>query len=159
MFVVSGSEPAGMLTRGMLWSGLLRKAEDPVPFVPAITACRILMRSRRVLVREIRLRGDLVRERVTFAPPRAVSFKRLSGPVLGRITNRIETDAEQGLRLAFSFYLFLPGAPSGGPLERETARRMSSSYLSAIRTTLAATRRRYGRVCQLHCNKDDVWRF
>ncbi len=146
MFTVSGREPSRDLTHDQLWLGLLSKAEDPVPFVRAITRCRVTDRGADWLVREILLRGDRVVERVTFHPRESeVRFERLSGPVLGTITNRVEGDDGGGLALRFTFALEVTGIPPGSREESEYAERMRDSYLDAIRTTIDRTRVRFGR--------------
>lgn len=141
MFTVTGARPAGNLTRDRLWDGLLRKAEAPMPFVPAISACTVLERDADGLVREVVLRGDVVRERVTFEPRERVTFERLDGPAWGRIENRIEPCPDGGLQLRFTFELSVDGLPAGSPEEDAYARRMAASYLAAVDATLAETRR------------------
>ena len=79
MFTVTGIENATGLQLSQLWPALLRKAEEPMPFVPAISRCRVIERGEGYLVREIVLRGETVRERVTFEPTRRVHFERTSG--------------------------------------------------------------------------------
>lgn len=141
MFLVTGSHDAPGLDREQLWAGLVRKAEDPVPFVPAITRCRVLSRTEDGLVREILLRGARVRERVTFFPRDAVRFDRLSGPVLGTIWNRIEVAEDGACSLRFTFELDALWLSAGSAEERAYAAMMSASYLRAIETTIAETRR------------------
>ncbi len=55
------------------------KAENPLPFVPAITACTVTDRFDGGLVREIVLGGETVREVVTLYPQRRVHFVRTHG--------------------------------------------------------------------------------
>ncbi len=138
MFEVARTEPVRSLTREELWEGLVRKAEFPQPFVPAITACRILRRRASGFDREVVLRGDVVRERVTFEPGVAVRFVRLSGPALGTIENRI-VEASDRLGLRFTFRLEVDGLVPGGAEERAFAEHMRDSYLAAVRTTIRAT--------------------
>ena len=33
------------LTRSLVWRGLMMKAENPLPFVPVITSCKVVERS------------------------------------------------------------------------------------------------------------------
>ncbi len=142
MFTVTGRARSRDLTRAELWDGLVRKAEDPIPFVRAITACRVLDRGDGWLEREIVLRGDVVRERVTFASSRdLVRFERLSGPVAGTIENRIEEDGDGRLALRFTFRLEVDGLAAGSRDEAAYAARMKGSYLAAIRSTIARVRR------------------
>lgn len=140
MFEVTGVEDASGLSLAELWPALLLKAQEPMPFVPAISACHVVERGADWLVRDIVLRGEPVRERVTFEPRRLVHFERVSGSAMGTIDNEIEGDDEHGLRLRFTFRLAVAGLPHGSAEEREFAELMGSSYLAAIRTTLRRAR-------------------
>lgn len=140
MFVVTGCETSSDLTREQLWQGLIRKAEDPVPFVRAITDCRVVERGHDWLVREIVLRGERVRELVTFEAQNVVRFVRLSGRVAGTIENRIEAATDGALALRFSFLLEAADIAAGSLEEREYASTMRESYLAAIHSTLERTR-------------------
>lgn len=101
------------LTRSDVWQGLVMKADNALPFVPAMTHCKVLNREgENVFVREIEFRGERCRERVTLTPQQHVRFERLDGSVLGTILNEIEDDAE-GLGLRFSFGLKLAGEADG----------------------------------------------
>jgi ribosome-associated toxin RatA of RatAB toxin-antitoxin module len=48
-----------------LWNLLLDRLKDPQRFIPGVTETRIIEKKDNVTVRELRLHGDLVRERVT----------------------------------------------------------------------------------------------
>jgi len=140
MFTVTGIEDANGLQLDQLWPALLRKAEEPMPFVPAISDCRVVARGAGWLVRDIVLRGEPVRERVTFEPTRRVHFERMSGAARGTIDNEIEGDDERGLRLRFTFHLAVAGLRHGSDEERAFAAAMGDSYLAAIRATLERAR-------------------
>ena len=126
------------LSRQMVWDGLVRKAENAVPFVDAITTCDVLERDAEGFTREIVLNGETMREHITFVPQERVIFDRLPGAsAMGRIVNQIEEGAE-GLVLRFIFDLDLVGA---GPKEEAVfARSMEQSYLAAVSTTLERIR-------------------
>jgi hypothetical protein len=81
------------LTVADLWAGLERKAENPVGYVPAITACTVLERTDTGFVREIVVQ-DVVRqrERVTFQHMKRVVFDQLTDPDLATIVNEITED-------------------------------------------------------------------
>ncbi|HWV55709.1 AtaL-like protein, partial [Pseudorhodoplanes sp.] len=130
-----------VLTRSDVWKGLVMKADNALPFVPAMTHCKVLNReSDRVFVREIEFRGERCRERITLTPERQVEFVRLDGSVLGTILNLIEED-ESGLGLRFSFKLKLAGVPDGSPEEVEYGKVVEKDYLKAVDATLAAIRK------------------
>lgn len=130
------------LSRAQLWESLVLKAEDPVPFVPAIRSCQVLERTNDGLVREIEARGDRIRERITFVPKERVRFVRLSGRALGAIENIIETGPGGALALRFTFALEVEGMPHGSPEEKAYGAAMEESYLAAVEATLRAARRR-----------------
>lgn len=133
--------PAGSdvkLDREAVWGGLVRKAENAVPFVEAITQCTILERDETGFVREIVILGEVMREHITFRPMEDVTFERLPGASsMGTIVNRIEEDVT-GLSLRFTFDLELVGADA----EAEKAFRegMEKSYLAAVESTLSRIR-------------------
>jgi Domain of unknown function (DUF1857) len=128
------------LTRDLVWRGLMMKAENPLPFVPVITACRIVERQgENRFIREIVDKGDTITEVVTFHPQRIVKFERTSGRVLGTILNEIvEEDGE--LALKFTFTLAVEGIPPGSAAERDFASQMEEGYLMAVAATLNAMR-------------------
>jgi Domain of unknown function (DUF1857) len=146
MFTVTGCQSSPNLTCDQLWQGLVRKAEDPMPFVRAITACRVVDRGPDWFVREIELRGETVRELVTFEKPTVVRFVRLSGRVAGTIENRIVRARDGGLELRFTFHLEPRDLEAGSIAEREFASMMRESYLAAINSTLERTRALFQKV-------------
>lgn len=129
------------LTPSLVWRGLLMKAENPLPFVPVISSCRIVERNKDGLVRQIVDRGDLITERVTFYPERMVKFERVSGRILGTILNEIVEDEEGDLALRFTFTLSVDGAADGSAEETQVAADLEHGYLMAVATTLKAVRK------------------
>ena len=104
-----------------IWRGLVMKAEDPVAFVKPITACRILERTEKGLLREIVHRGETMRERVTYDSGRSMTFVRETGTERGTITNQILDDPTDGLVLRFAFKLEVEGIKPGSREEKEFA--------------------------------------
>ena len=147
MIEVSKSSPVNQpgkpaLTRAKVWKGLTMKANNALPFVPAITQCKVIeRRSELQFVREISLRGEIMQELVTLEPESRVTFERLTGSVLGTILNEIEEKQPNELALRFSYSLTLAGVAAGSEEEREYARTMESDYLTAVDATLEAMRR------------------
>ena len=141
---VNGDANEPPLTRGLVWRGLVMKAENPMPFVPVITSCRIVERHKNGLLREIIDRGDPITERVTFHPERMVEFERLSGHVLGTILNEIVDDDDGELALRFTFTLAVAGIAPGSAAERAFAGEMEHGYLMAVAATLTAMRKLVG---------------
>ena len=129
------------LDRGLVWRGLVMKAENPLPFVPVISSCKVIERRADGLVREIVDKGDTIREVVTFNPERLVKFERTSGRVLGTILNEIIEDADGDLALKFTFTLTIENVAPGSAEESEFAAQMEDGYLMAVRATLKAMRK------------------
>ncbi|QQZ14617.1 MULTISPECIES: SRPBCC family protein [Rhodococcus] len=134
------------ITVDELWDGLVMKAENPLPFVPAITACTVTDRFDGGLVREIVLGGETVREVVTLYPQRRVHFVRTHGSAKGTIDNEIEFAEDGNLQLTFTFRIMLDGVESGSAAETEFAERMEADYLAAVATTLDAVRSRSAQI-------------
>ncbi len=138
---VNPAEEAVRLTRDDVWRGLVLKAENALPFVPAMTVCEVKDRGDTWLLREIEFRGQRFGERITFDPQQSVRFDRTFGPVLGSIRNEILQDDTGELLLRFSFDLELDGVEAGSSAEQEYEATMKLDYLKAAGATLAATRR------------------
>lgn len=129
------------LTRADVWQGLVMKANNALPFVPAMTYCEVTERlDDNTIIREIEFRGERCHERVTLTPQSNVRFDRLDGSVLGVINNDIEED-DDGLGLRFSFSLSLAGEEDGSPAEVEYGAVVEKDYLKAVDATLAAIRK------------------
>jgi len=129
------------LTRDLVWRGLTMKAENPLPFVPVITACRIVERQGgNRFIREIVDKGDTITEVVTLHPQRMVKFERTSGRVLGTILNEIIENDAGDLELKFTFNLAVESVAADSAEEREFAGQMEQGYLMAVAATLKAMR-------------------
>jgi Domain of unknown function (DUF1857) len=146
MIYVSHQRPANApgeprLDRAAVWTGLVLKANNALPFVPSMTFCEVVERyGDNVFDRDIDFRGQRFTERVTLEAPHRVVFTRIAGPVLGTIANEIE-GPDDDLRLRFSFALVVFGVEGGSPGEREYADSMTGDYLKAVEATLNAMRR------------------
>ena len=129
------------LTPANVWDGLVLKANNALPFVPAMTYCEVTHRhSDTVFDRDIDFRGQRFTERITLEPPYRVTFTRIAGPVLGTIANEIET-VDDDLTLRFSFALVIHGVAGGSAEEQAYADSMTGDYLQAVAATLNAMRR------------------
>lgn len=136
---VNTEEPA--LTRGQIWQGLLLKAENPVPFLDAMSACEVIERGDNWLLRDFTLRGEDMQERVTFEPQERVTFERTRSSAMGTILNEIVPLDDGSMGLRFTFTLDVDGLADGSPEETEYAERMSQSYFQGVGSTLAEIRR------------------
>lgn len=129
------------LNRAQIWQGLLLKAENPVPFLDAMSACTVIERGENWLLRDFTLRGEDMQERVTFEPQERVTFVRTKSSAMGTILNEIVEldDGEMGLR--FTFTLTVESLADSSDAESEFADRMSKSYFQGVGSTLAEIRR------------------
>ena len=117
------------------------KANNALPFVPAMTYCEVTQRhSDTVFDRDIDFRGQRFTERITLEAPHRVTFTRIAGPVLGTIANEV-IDGQDGLALRFSFALVVLGVAGGSAEEQAYADSMTGDYLKAVAATLNAMRR------------------
>jgi len=136
---VNTEEPA--LNRSQIWQGLLLKAENPVPFLDAMTACTVIDRGDNWLLRDFTLRGEDMQERVTFEPEERVTFERTRSSAMGTILNEIVTQDDGSMGLRFTFTLDVDGLADDSKEETEFAERMSQSYFQGVGSTLAEIRR------------------
>lgn len=140
--VNSNLEPGDpVLSAPDIWRGLVMKAENPVPFVRPITACKILERTANGLVREIVHNGETMRERITYDAGRSVTFVRETGTERGTIVNEIVDDPTDGLLLRFAFKLEVEGMKPGSPEETAFAETMESNYVPAVQATIRQIRK------------------
>ena len=124
-----------------VWAGLVMKAENAVPFVPAMQSCVVIERYRDGLLREVVNRGHTFRERITFTPPVEVYFERVDTPDnAGWITN-VVSESDNGLILSFTFAVRFPGVVPDSEDERKHGIAMQGSYGQAVQTTLDTVRR------------------
>jgi hypothetical protein len=129
------------LTAANVWDGLVLKANNALPFVPAMTYCEVTRRhSDTVFDRDIDFRGQRFTERITLEAPHRVTFTRIAGPVLGTIANEIQS-TDDDLALRFSFALVVMGVAGGSAEEQAYADSMTGDYLKAVAATLNAMRR------------------
>ncbi|QEI06331.1 DUF1857 family protein [Pigmentiphaga aceris] len=138
--------PAGEtpLTRAQAWQGLVLKARDARLFLPPglCTHCEVVEESATHIVREATIAGDALREIISFAPERKVTFFQVSGPREGAIINELFEDETGALQLRFYCYLGLRGKAPNGPEEQAEQAWMDSDkgYRSALLATLKRTR-------------------
>jgi hypothetical protein len=133
--------PAGafpVLNRQQVWRGLVMKAENAVPFVPGMEACVVVARHDKGLLRDVTIRGESLREKISFTPEVQVLFERIDSPG-GWITNVI-SDSDQGLLLTFTFAVRFPGLQEGSPEEHAKGEEMKGSYVAAVAATLDRVR-------------------
>jgi Domain of unknown function (DUF1857) len=129
------------LTTADVWDGLVMKANNALPFVPAMTSCKVTARhGENVFDRDIDFRGQRMTERITLEQPHRVVFTRIAGPVLGTIANEVEQEDGQ-LFLRFSFALVVTGVEGGSAEEKQYAEGMTGDYLKAVAATLTAMRK------------------
>jgi hypothetical protein len=147
MFTITESIPVNVpgepvLDRANVWDGLVAKSRDAVPYVDAMTYCKVVDEiSPTVFDRDIEFHGEYMKERITLEPQECVTFERLSGSVLGTIWNTVEENAAGELFLRFTFSLSVSGIAAGSREEQAYAQTMKAGYMRAVATTLATIRR------------------
>ncbi|MDH6123558.1 AtaL-like protein [Kitasatospora sp. GP82] len=108
--VNSGSaQDAARITAFQLWEQLLRKAENPVPYVPAITECTVLERFPGGFNREIIRDGKWVFQRVEIDPGKSIVYHQPGDLEVESIVNQVGRDDHGGPTLTISVNL----APEG----------------------------------------------
>jgi hypothetical protein len=145
MYTITRSFPVNepgqvRLTRPEVWRGLEQKAREATRFVRRMQSCVVIEESGNQLVRDIVIRDEPHRERVTFVPEEIVRFERIGGNTTGSITNEIHEDADGSLRLQFSFSLERDDLPAGSEEEQAYFKKVESEYADAVRTTLETIR-------------------
>jgi hypothetical protein len=122
------------LTRERVWDGLVMKAENALPFVPAMQECTILERFDGGLVRRVRVNDETWIELVTFTPQIQVMFERTNatGTRAGWIAN-ILSESDDGLWLTFVLNVVVPDVIYSGAA-------MKAQYIGAIAATLKKMR-------------------
>ena len=91
---VNDDPDAVQLNRHEVWLGLVMKAGNALPFVPQMDKCDVVERGENWIIRDIRVFGQDLRERVTLEPERLVTFERIEGAVPGRIGQVAELQGE-----------------------------------------------------------------
>jgi len=128
-----GTPEDEVLTREMIWPSLISKATHAVPFVKAITACRIIEHTKTGFVREATVFGQAARENIVLFPKERIVFERLSGPADGFLENIVE-ESDDGLMLRFAYELSFAG--SSEEEERAFGEKLEAGYLSTLATVI-----------------------
>ena len=132
------------LSRHDVWNGLLMKANNALPYVPQMTKCEVVEKGAGWLLRDILLKEEPLREKVTFEPEQRVIFERVAGNEPGRIENAIGEDEQGNLTLTFSFSLTRKGLEGNADAENKHFAPMEGMYFNAVASTLDAVRRLAG---------------
>jgi hypothetical protein len=93
------------LSRAQLWSGLLHRVENPVPFLPGLESCTILERNDNGLLRELDFGAAVIHDRVTLLALHWVNFVIQPSPVHagGSLQITIEEPESAHLFLRFAY--------------------------------------------------------
>lgn len=80
-----------------VWQLLMDRLENPARFMPGVTEARILERDENVVIREMKLHGDLVKERIEVRPHDSeIRHELLEHPQFtGTIITRVVRTARQ----------------------------------------------------------------
>lgn len=129
-----------LLTREQLWSGLVRRAEDPAQFVIGLDSCQIVSREGQSLRRELRFGSLLVRDCVRFAPLDSVRYEVEASEHFpaSTLVMRIEEPQPGHLFVRFEYSDQRP-EPQGE--DAEALRVLHSAYKAADIDTIRGIRR------------------
>jgi Domain of unknown function (DUF1857) len=131
------------LTREQIWSGLLQRVENPLPFLPGLESCAILERTSEGLLRELDFGPATLRDHVTMVEAQWVRFDIVPSTTSagGSLTINIEEPQPGFLFLRFAYRTALASDPE----ERAYVEYIKSAYHQSdvdcvrIIRTLAAT--------------------
>jgi len=116
--IIAINDPANplidMLSREELWSGLMHRVENAVPFLPGLESCRILERSEHGLLRELDFGPAVIHDHVTLAEMHWVSFviKPSDTHAGGSLKITIEEPEPTHLFLRFAYETTLANSPN-----------------------------------------------
>ena len=129
----SGTLP--LLTRDLIWDGLLLKVYDAKPFVPLMTKCDVTKEMENGIVRDIIFDGMPLKERIILYPKKKVEFIRVGfGDEMGTIWNEILEDENGGLHLRFAFELEI--ANLSLKEEKDYREKRATGYVNAVQATI-----------------------
>lgn len=102
------------LTRDQVWSGLLHRIENPVPFLPGLETCTIVERCADYLLRDLDFGPAMIRDRVTMADREWVRFDILPDDqhAGGSLSITIEEPEPGFLFLRFAYATTFASAPN-----------------------------------------------
>lgn len=132
------------LTRGELWQGLVRRAEEPTQFVLGLAGFSIQARAetppRTTLTRTLDFGSFRVHDRVELTPQRQSLTLTEAGPTwpASRLTITIEEPQPQRLFLRFVYEF--EGPDEGGEFASEIENLRRQAYRSADLDTVARIR-------------------
>ncbi|MBL8448952.1 MAG: DUF1857 family protein [Dechloromonas sp.] len=100
-----GNPLIASLDRLQVWSGLLARVENPLPFLPGLESCTIVERSPAGLKRRLNFGAAVIEDRVTLQEESWVRFDILPGPAHagGSLTITLEEPQPSYLFLRFAY--------------------------------------------------------
>jgi hypothetical protein len=127
------------LTGSDVCRGLVLKGENALPFAPVMETCDVIERGEDWLIREIRIAGNTMREKVTLHHEHTVAFERLDGIERGTILKEVLDEGELQIRLTFT--LSREDMEDGSAEEQAYAASMEDTHLKAVQSTVDTIRR------------------
>ena len=93
------------LTLDQLWTGLMHRVNNPVPFLPGLERCTIVSREGNELLRELDFGAAVIQDKVSFVEAAWVRFDIQPGDTHagGSLTITIEEPEEGSLFLRFAY--------------------------------------------------------
>jgi hypothetical protein len=132
-----------MITREQLWTGLVRRAEEPAQFVMGLDACRIVSRTGETLKRELRFGSLIVRDSVTFSHLESVCYEveATDAYPASTLIMRIEEPKPERLFVRFEYSDERPEPDDEDEEEVKAMRALHSAYKAADIDTIRGIRR------------------
>lgn len=116
------------LTRSEIWSGLLHRVDNPLPFLPGLEKCTVLENTEAGILRRLDFGQAAIHDRVTLAAEEWVCFtiQPSDNHAGGSLTIRIEEPEPGHLFLRFAYQTTLGN--SGNAEERAYIDYVKSAY-------------------------------
>ncbi len=102
------------LTLDQLWTGLMHRVDNPIPFLPGLERCTIVSREGNELLRELDFGAAVIQDKVSFVEAAWVRFDIQPGDTHagGSLTITIEEPEEGSLFLRFAYVTNLGDNPA-----------------------------------------------
>lgn len=116
------------LSRAQLWTGLMQRVDNPLPFLPGLESCTVVERSSTLIRRRLDFGPAVIEDHVTLETHLWVRFdiQPSATHAGGSLTISIEEPQPEALFLRFAYQTNLG---EGGPLEdRAYAEYVKSAY-------------------------------
>jgi hypothetical protein len=129
------------LTREQVWRGFVQKAENPLLFVYALDAFRVLSRQADSISRELHFGSAVIRDRITFLPPDRIrqDIEAAGAVPAATLVTTIETPDSGQLFVRFEYET--PLVDEAAPADEMTRGFVKQAYVEADKDAIRTIRR------------------